>query len=51
MSSDELYKEDSDLEAENLYGNGCFDEAEIVEPFDPRDVDIISNTMQSFAGY
>ncbi len=45
MDTNEFYSDDSAFEKENLYGNGYIGEAEITEPFDPKDVDIISNTM------
>lgn len=45
MRCDVLYGDRSTFEPENPYGNGSPGEAEITEPFDPKDVDIISNTM------
>ena len=33
------------IEKENLYGTGKNDEAEITEPFNPKDVDIITQSM------
>ena len=33
------------IENENLYGKGSTGEAEITEPFDPKDVDIINQSM------
>lgn len=33
------------IEEENLYGDSLFLEGEITEPFDPKDVDIVSQPM------
>lgn len=41
---DELYRS-SKVEIENLYGKGSKEEAEITEPFNPKDVDIITQSM------
>ena len=47
MSYDELYGEryKCEVEPENLYEKGFPGEAVITEPFDPKDVDIITNIM------
>lgn len=45
MSTNRKNKFENNIEPENLYGTGAFESGEITEPFNPKDVDIITQTM------
>lgn len=40
-----MQKKYTDIEKENMYGDECVSEGEITEPFDPKDVDIVTQSM------